>query len=46
MIKFDQVGQYKLIFDQLHALGAGRNQLLRLRGIEGGGDVGAFEKGY
>ena len=46
MIKFAQVGQYKLIFYQLHALGAGRDHLLRLRDIEGGGDVGAFEKGF
>ena len=45
MITHAKVGQYKLIFDQLHALGAGRDQLLRLRGIEGGGDVAAFEKG-
>ena len=46
MIKFAKVGQYKLIFDQLHALGAGCDQLLRLRNIEGGGDVGAVEKGF
>ena len=47
MIKPAKVGQYKLIFDQLHALRAGRDQLLRLlRGIEGGGDVAALEKGY
>ena len=46
MIKFAQVGQYKLIFDQLHALGAGRKHLLRLRGNEGGGDVAVLEKGY
>ena len=43
MITHAKVGQYKLIFDQLHALGAGRDHLLRLRG---GGDVAAFEKGY
>ena len=42
MIKFDRVGQYKLIFDQLHALG---DRLLRLRGIGDGGDDGDFEKG-
>ena len=45
MIKPAKVGQYKLIFDQFPALGAGRDQLLRLRGIEGGGNVSAFEKG-
>ena len=45
MIKFAQVGQYKLIFDQLHALGAGHDRLLRLRGIGDGGDDGDFEKG-
>ena len=45
MIKFAQVGQYKLIFDQLHTLGAGHDHLFRLRGIDGGGDDGAFEKG-
>ena len=43
MIKFDQVGQYKLIFEQLHALG--HDRLLRLRGIGDGGDDGDFEKG-
>ena len=46
MIKFAKVGQYKLIFDQLHALGAGRDQLLRLRSNDGGGDVAVLEKGY
>ena len=46
MITHAKVGQYKLIFDQLHALGAGRHHLLRLRGIGGEGDDGAFEKGY
>ena len=45
MIKFAQVGQYKLIFDQLHALVVGRNHLLRLLDIGGEGDDGAFEKG-
>ena len=45
MITHAKVGQYKLIFDQLHALGAGCDHLLRLRGIDGGGDDRAFEKG-
>ena len=45
MIKFAQVGQYKLIFDQLHALVAGRDHLLRLGSFEDGGGEEAFEKG-
>ena len=45
MITHAKVGQYKPIFDQLHALGAGRDHLLRLRGVEGGGGDGDFEKG-
>ena len=46
MIKFAKVGQYKLIFDQLHALVAGRIHLLRLRSIDDGEDEGALEKGW
>ena len=46
MITHAKVGQYKLIFDLFHTLGAGRDHLLRLPDIEGGGDVGAFEKGF
>ena len=45
MITHAKVGQYKLIFDQLHALRAGRDQLLRLRDLGNGGGDGSLEKG-